>query len=126
MTERQKAWARLALLTVVGLFCPPLAAAKSGPTWAIYLLTAILYSLWALRVTKNARRDRSLGYLLSLADGVVLVPILVWSQGFAMRAVLIFLCLVGASHDLAGGCGVSPRRGAESSSEGEPRLGSYP
>jgi hypothetical protein len=97
VTERQKAWARLALLTVVGLVCPPLAAAKSGAIWGAYLLLAVLYSLWTVRITRVASRDRQLGYLLCVTDAVVLIPILVWSSGVAMRVVLVFLWVVGAA-----------------------------
>jgi hypothetical protein len=97
VTERQKAWARVALLTVVGLVCPPLAAARSGFVWGIYLVLVVLYSLWAVRITSAASRDKKLGYLLCLTDGAILVPILVWSSGVAMRAVLIFLWVVGAA-----------------------------
>ena len=56
VTERQKAWARLALLTVVGLVCPPLAAARSGAVWVLYLVLVVLYSLWTVRVDANASR----------------------------------------------------------------------
>jgi GGDEF domain-containing protein len=96
VTERQKAWARLALLTVVGLVCPPLAAAKSSAVWGIYLVLVVLYSLSTVRITRTAARDRHLGYLLCVTDAVVLVPILVWSIGAAMRVVLIVLWAVGA------------------------------
>jgi hypothetical protein len=97
VTERQKAWARLALLTVVGLVCPPLAAARSGVVWGIYLLLVVLYSLWTVRITSQSARDRQLGYLLCLADAVVLVPILVWSIGIGMRVVLGLLWMVGVT-----------------------------
>jgi hypothetical protein len=97
VTERQKAWARLALLTVVGLVCPPLAAARSGFVWGIYLVLAVLYSLWAVRISRAASRDRQLGYLLCATDALVLVPILVWSIGAPMRVVLVFLWVVGAA-----------------------------
>lgn len=97
LTERQKAWARLALLTVVGLVCPPLAAAKSVAVWVMYLVLGILYSLWTIRATRAVKLDGRLGYLLCLTDGIVLVPILVWSQGVSMRVVLVFLWVVGAA-----------------------------
>jgi GGDEF domain-containing protein len=96
VTERQKAWARLALLTVVGLVCPPLAAARSAAVWGTYLLLAVLYSLWTVRVSRTVTRDRLLGYLLCLTDAVVLVPLMVWSVGPAMRAVLALLWVTGA------------------------------
>ena len=96
-TERQKAWARLALLTVVGLVCPPLAAAKSGFIWGAYLLLVVLYSLWTVRITRSSSRDGQLGYLLCAADAAALVPIMVWSLGVAMPLVLSLLWVIGAA-----------------------------
>ncbi|HSR33792.1 MAG TPA: hypothetical protein VLY63_24765, partial [Anaerolineae bacterium] len=95
VTERQKAWARLALLTVVGLVCPPLAAARSGVVWGIYLLVVVAYSLWTVRITRLAVQERNLGYLLCVADAMVLVPIMVWSLEPAMPTVLGLLWLMG-------------------------------
>ena len=95
-TERQKAWARLALLTVIGLICPPLAAARSGLMWGLYLLLVVVYSLWAIRVTYKTGNDRFHGYLLTWADALVLIPLMVWSPGFAMRVVLAMVWAAGA------------------------------
>src|SRR4030042_6695758 len=89
VTERQKAWARLALLAVVGFVCPPLAAARSGIVWVLYLVLVVLYSLWTVRVIHRSSAHHRLGYLLCLADGIVLLPLLVWSYGGAMRLGLI-------------------------------------
>ena len=91
VTERQKAWARLALMAVVGFVCPPLAAARSGLVWVLYLVLVVLYSLWTVRVMHRSSGDHRLGYVLCLADGIILLPILVWSSGVAMRTVLILL-----------------------------------
>lgn len=96
VTEHQKALARLVLLTVVGLVCPPLAAAKSGLVWGIYLLLVVLYSLWTVHVTTSSPRDARLGYLLTAADGAILVPVMVWSLGAAIPVVLSLLWAVGA------------------------------
>lgn len=95
VTERQKAWARLALLAVVGFVCPPLAAARSGLVWVLYLVLVVLYSVWTVRMVYRAAGDRRLGYLLCLADAMVLLPILVWSPGVAMRVVLVLLWAAG-------------------------------
>ncbi len=97
VTEQQKAWARLALLTTVGLVCPPLAAARSGVVWGVYLLLVVLYSLWTVRATQVADRKGHLGYLICAADAAVLVPILVWSLGAAMPIVLSLLWVLGAA-----------------------------
>ncbi len=95
VTERQKAWARLALMAVVGFVCPPLAAARSGVVWVLYLVLVVLYSLWTVRVMHRSSGDHRLGYLLCLADGLILMPLLVWSSGVAMRVVLILLWAAG-------------------------------
>jgi hypothetical protein len=97
VTERQKAWARLALLTVVGLVCPPLAAAGSGLVWGIYLLLVVLYSLWTVRITRVTSREKQIGYLLCVTDALVLVPLFVWSVGVGMDVVLVLLWLAGAT-----------------------------
>ena len=73
MTERQKARARLVLLTLVGLICPPLAGARSPAIWALYVVLVIGYSLWALRLTRRFSGDRLLGFLLCLTDGAILL-----------------------------------------------------
>lgn len=95
MTERQKAWGRLALLTVVGLVCPPLAAARSGAVWGVYLLLLVVYSLWTVRITRESSRDTQLGYLLCAADLAVLVPIMVWSLSASMPVLLMLLWAMG-------------------------------
>jgi hypothetical protein len=98
--ERQKALARVVLLAVVGLFCPPLAAARSGVVWAVYLVIAVLYSIWTVVMTRRFSKDRRVGYLLCVTDGAVLAPIVVWSSGVTMRAVLVFLWAVGLATTL--------------------------
>lgn len=95
VTERQKAWGRLALLTVVGLVCPPLAAARSGTVWGVYLLLLVIYSLWTVRITRNSSRDTQLGYLLCAADLAVLMPIMVWSLSASMSVLLMLLWAMG-------------------------------
>ena len=96
VTERQKAWGRLALLTTVGLVCPPLAAARSGAVWGIYLLLVVLYSLVTVRLTRIAAKERYLGYLLCASDAAVLVPIMMWSLDAAMPTLLGALWVLGA------------------------------
>jgi hypothetical protein len=95
VNERQKALARLVLLAVVGLFCPPLAAARSGGVWVLYLVLVILYSLWTVALTRRFAKDRRVGYLLCVTDGAALAPLLVWSPGVAMRVVLVVLWAAG-------------------------------
>jgi hypothetical protein len=89
--QKEKAWARLALLTAVGLVCPPLAAARSGTVWGLYLAFLVLYALWTARLARSFPADRRLAYLLCITDGAVLVPLLVWTQSAAMRVVLVLV-----------------------------------
>jgi GGDEF domain-containing protein len=95
VTERQKARARLILLTLVGLVCPPLAGARSPAIWVLYLVLAVIYSLWALRLTRHFSGDRRLGYLLCLTDGAILLPLLAWNSTAAMRVLLVLLWAAG-------------------------------
>ncbi len=95
MTERQKARGRLLLLTLVGFICPPLAGARSAPVWVLYIVFVVLYSLWALRLARNFSEDRRLGYLLSLTDTAILLPLLVWTSSAAMQALLLMVCVGG-------------------------------
>lgn len=62
----------------------------------MYLFVVVLYSLWTVRVTRMAAQERNLGYLLCVADAMVLIPIMAWSLEPAMPTVLGLLWLVGA------------------------------
>ena len=92
LTEQRKARARLALLTLIALLCPPLAGIRSVSVWVCYVAFVVLYSLWALRLTAQFCHDRRLSYLLCLTDLAILLPLLVWSQSGAVRAVLVLIC----------------------------------
>jgi GGDEF domain-containing protein len=115
VTERQKARARLVLLTLVGLICPPLAGARSPAIWALYVVLVVGYSLWALRLTRRYSGDRLLGFLLCLTDGAVLLPLLAWSSAVALWVVLIF----------AWAAGLLATRAAGESSKGVSRLSGF-
>jgi GGDEF domain-containing protein len=95
VTERQKARARLILLTLIGLVCPPLAGVRSAPVWIFYVAFLVLYSLWCTRLVRNFAGDRRLGYLLSLTDIAILMPLLVWTSAASMQAVLVVVCASG-------------------------------
>jgi len=95
VTEHHKARARVLLLTLVGLLCPPLAGVRSVAVWIFYLVFLIAYSLWSLRLTRNFGGDRRLGYLLSMTDTAILLPLLVWTSAAVMRAALLVLCAAG-------------------------------
>lgn len=95
VTEHHKARARVLLLTLVGLVCPPLAGVRSVAVWVFYLVFLIAYSLWSLRLTRSFSGDRRLGYLLCMTDTAILLPLLVWTSAAIMRAGLLVLCAVG-------------------------------
>lgn len=95
LTEQRKARARLPLLILVALVCPPLAGVRSAIIWISYFLFVVLYSLWVRRLCAHFAHDRRLGYLLCLTDLAILFPLLVWSSGAAIRAILILICAVG-------------------------------
>jgi GGDEF domain-containing protein len=117
VTECQKARARLVLLTLVGLICPPLAGARSPAIWALYVVLTIGYSLWALRLTRHYAGDRLLGLLLCLTDGAMLLPLLAWSSAAALWIVLVLVWMGGLLATRAAGSGsrdVSRRPGLDS------------
>ena len=95
VTEHHKARARVVLLTLIGLICPPLAGVRSVAVWVFYTIFLVAYSLWSLRLTRNFSGDRRLGYLLSATDTAILLPVLVWSSDSAMRGVLLGVCVGG-------------------------------
>lgn len=95
ITEHHKARARLVLLTVIGLICPPLAGVRSVGVWIFYALFLVGYSLWSLRLVHSYSTDRHLGYLLAFTDAAIILPLLVWSSMRAMGAVLLTLCVLG-------------------------------
>jgi GGDEF domain-containing protein len=94
-TERQKARARLVLLAIIALVCPPLAGVRSPAVWIFYVAFAVLYSLWALRLTRKYSDDRRLGYLLCLTDAAILLPLMVWTSASTILALLLALCACG-------------------------------
>lgn len=95
LTEQRKARGRLPLLVLLALVCTPLAGIRSIPIWISYVVLALLYSLWALRLSGNFGHDRRLGYLLCLTDLALFLPILVWSGSVAIQVVLVALCAAG-------------------------------
>jgi len=103
LTERQKARARLVLLTLIAVIAPPLAGVRSPAVWAVYISLVVAYSLWTLRLTRNYSGDRRLGYLLCLADGAVLLPLLVWSSAPAARVLLVLALVAGGLATQASG-----------------------
>lgn len=97
LTEHHKARTRLILLAAIGIACPPLVEVRSVVVWVFYAAFLILYSLWALRLTRNFSADRRLGYLLTLTDAAVLLPLLVWAPSAGMRVALALAAAAGLS-----------------------------
>jgi GGDEF domain-containing protein len=95
LTERDKARARVVLLTLVALVCPPLAGIRSVTVWLCYAGFAVLYALWGLRLTTQFSGDRRLGYLLCLTDAAILLPLLVWSSGPGIQTFLVLIIAAG-------------------------------
>jgi hypothetical protein len=95
VTEHHKARARLPLLTLLALVCPPLVGVHSVSVWVFYVVFVILYSLWSLRLVGHFSGDRRLGYLLCLTDTAILLPLLVWSSAAGVRTVLALACAAG-------------------------------
>jgi hypothetical protein len=95
LTEQRKSRARLPLLILVALICPPLAGVRSTIIWVSYVAFVVLYSLWVLRLCAQFAHDRRLGYLLCLTDLATLLPLLVWTRSAAIQAILVTLCAGG-------------------------------
>jgi hypothetical protein len=102
LTEQRKARARLPLLMLIALICPPLAGIRSAPIWIGYVVFVLLYSLWVMRLCAQFAHDRRLGYLLCLTDLAVMLPLLVWSTSVAIQAIIVVLCAVGFAVTMVG------------------------
>jgi GGDEF domain-containing protein len=96
LPEQRKARARLPLLILVALICPPLAGIRSAPVWICYVVFVLLYSLAVMRLCTQFSNDRRLGYLLCLTDLAVLLPLLVWSTSAAVQSIIVVMCVAGA------------------------------
>jgi len=95
VTEPQKARVRLPLLTLIALLGPLFSGVRSASIWIAYVVFVVLYSLWALRLSRLFSRDRRLGYLLCLTDTAILLPLLVWSSTAVLQTVLVLVCTAG-------------------------------
>lgn len=95
VTEHQKARVRLLVLTFLALLGPPLTGVRSTSVWVFYVVFAVLYSLWSLRLSYHFSGDRRLGYLLCLTDIAILLPLLVWSSAAGVQVVLLLACAGG-------------------------------
>jgi len=94
-TEHRKARIRLLLLGAVSLIGPPLAGIRSPIVWVFYFVFVTLYALWTLRLTAVFSTDRRLGYLLSLTDFAILLPLFAWDRHTATRIIIGALWVCG-------------------------------
>ena len=76
--EQQKARYRLLVFGLLALFGPPAFGIPVGLLSALYAVTLLGYALWAMRLTVVFHDDDSVGYLLTLFDIVMTVPLVLW------------------------------------------------
>ena len=95
LTERTKARVRPLILLLLTLAVLVASGAHSVAVWLVYLAFVVLYSAWCLRLSLLFFADRRLGYLLSLSDTAILLPLIVWSSSVLMRVLLVLVCAAG-------------------------------
>ncbi len=101
LTELGKARVRVPLIAFLAILVPPLVGVRSPLVWVAYLLFAVLYAFWALRLAAIYPQDSRLGYLLCLTDTAILFPLVVWSRPAALRVALLLVCAAGWAFSLA-------------------------
>lgn len=87
--EHQKARYRVLVFGVLALFGPPAFGISVGALSALYSLLIFLYALWALRLTVVIKDDESLGYLLTIFDVVLTLPLLLWGTVYWLALPLL-------------------------------------
>lgn len=95
--EQQKARYRLLVFGLLALFGPPAFGIEVGLLSALYSLTIAGYALWAMRLTVVFHDDDSLGYLLTLFDIVMTVPLLLWGAETWLTVPVVALWVAGIS-----------------------------
>ncbi len=100
LTELYKARARVPLIAFLAILIPPLVGVRGPLLWIAYLLFAVLYAIWALRLTAIYPQDSRLGLLLCLTDTAIVFPLIVWSGTVALRVGLLLLCAGGWAFSL--------------------------
>jgi GGDEF domain-containing protein len=93
--EHHKARLRLLLLGAVSLIGPPLSGVHSALLWIFYLAFVLAYSLWTLRLTSVFHADNRLGFLLSLTDFAILLPLFAWNRHIPLRVAIAVLWVSG-------------------------------
>ena len=95
--EQQKARYRLLVFGLLALFGPPAFGIQVGLLSALYSIAIVAYALWTMRLTVVFRDDDSLGYLLTLFDIVMTVPLLLWGSQAWLTIPVVVLWVAGLS-----------------------------
>ena len=95
--EQQKARYRLLVFGLLALIGPPAFGIPVGLLSALYSFTLAGYALWAMRLTVVFHDDDSLGYLLTLFDIMMTVPLLVWGTETWLTIPMVALWVAGLS-----------------------------
>lgn len=99
--EHQKGRYRVLVLGTLALFGPPVFDIRVGFLSGAYSVALVIYALWALRLTVVFRDDEGLGYLLSIIDAVLTLPLLLWGTKLWPSTVVIGLWIGGLVYSAA-------------------------
>lgn len=97
MGEHQKACYRLLVLGVLALFGPPAFGLHSGWFTFLYGFLLVAYAVWAMRLTVLFHDDDHVGYLLTLFDVALTLPLVVWGKEPWLAGPLVALWVLGLS-----------------------------
>jgi hypothetical protein len=89
---------------------PIIAGSRSPALIAFYVVFALLYSLWALRLTLVYSADRRLGYLLAVGDCAVLLPLAAWGSGLGLKVLVCLVAVGGGMATIVTGVRTRPKR----------------
>ena len=81
----------------LALFGPPAFGIEVGLFSILYSAALILYSIWAIRLTVVFADDQGLGYLLTLFDVVMTLPLVIWGTTEWLAAPVAGLWVMGIS-----------------------------
>lgn len=93
--EHLKGRYRIPLLGVLAALGPSAFGLRVGLLSGVYSIILVVYALWALRLTVVFRDDPGLGYLLSLFDVALTMPLALWGRPTWLLAPLVTVWLVG-------------------------------
>lgn len=93
--EHLKARYRLPILVVLAGLGPSAFGLRVGLLSGLYSAILVVYALWALRLTVVFRDDAGLGYLLSLFDVALTVPLVLWGRPTWLLVPLVTAWVLG-------------------------------